>query len=151
MQHLQKDSVIEKIFYYSFSLQSLLSFLCLRVPTNVQHDGENNFLLKHKYDASSIENSDGFEIHLTNLCWKSFYAFSCRSQAPAPFSPSHPSFMVSVSKRCLHLIRASMSITPVLKNTLKEPWNKEEEEGKWVRGKQKEREIESKKKYNKVL
>lgn len=31
-----------------------------------------------------------------------------------------------------------MSITPVLKNTLKRPWNKDEEEGKWVRGRQKE-------------
>lgn len=36
-----------------------------------------------------------------------------------------------------------MSITPVLKNTLTGPWNKDEDEGKWVRGRQKEGDLKA--------
>lgn len=39
-------------------------------------------------------------------------------------SSSSSVFMVSVRQTCLHLIRASMSIMPVLKNTLRGPQNK---------------------------
>lgn len=36
-----------------------------------------------------------------------------------------------------------MSITPVLKNTLKEAWNRDKEKGKWVRGRKKEGDLKA--------
>lgn len=54
--------------FAALSQWNSLSFLSLQASTNIQHDGENNFLLKHKYNASSIENSDRFGVYLTSLC-----------------------------------------------------------------------------------
>lgn len=69
--------------------------------------------------------------------------FNAEAKPLAFFSPSSSLFMVSVSQRCLHLIRVSMSITPVLKNTLKGPWNKDKDEGKRVRGRQREGDLKA--------
>lgn len=119
------------------------------VSANTQHDGENNFLRQHKYDASS--NGD-WQLWNTpdRLGLKIvFMPFNGEARPLAFFSPSSRPFMVSVSHRCLHLIRVSMSITHVLKNTLK--WAQRQRRGR-VGEREKERgTFEGKKKPNKVL
>lgn len=93
MKHLQ----INKIFYDVKKSAILphcnsLSFVSLWVSTNVLHDRENNFLLKHKYDASSIGNSSGSGVHLTVLVLKNrFMPFNAEAKPLAFFLSLLPS------------------------------------------------------------
>lgn len=134
MKHLQ----INKIFY---NVKNLLFFLTATVCHVSPCGSQQMFCMTGRITSFSNTNMTPLQLEtaaVLECTWPAcaqnrFMPFNAEAKPPSFFSPASPPVMVAVSQRCLHLIRVSMSITPVLKNTLGGAWNKDKGEGKWVK------------------